>query len=341
MKETILVTGGTGSFGQAMTRFLLEHTDATVRIYSRCELKQAEMAAALGESRVRYLLGDVRDADRLSLAMRGVHRVFHAAALKHVPAGEYTPDEFVKTNIGGTQRVIQEAIRAGVENVVFLSTDKGVNPVNLYGATKMTAERLIVRANSYSPQGTRFSVVRYGNVAGSRGSVIPLWRHALATGGQVRLTTRDMTRFWITLDDAIRLAWFASCYGPRGGILVPHLQAFDVATLLAVMLYDAGRDVDVETTGIRPGEKVHEELLTADEAQRVVVYQDREKHDVLYYCVPPMQPSWAMPEVAHWRHPKTATGMQWAPEPLALTYRSDDWPWRMDAMTIRQALQSV
>jgi UDP-N-acetylglucosamine 4,6-dehydratase len=290
--RTILITGGTGSWGQAATRYFLKHTDATIRIYSRSEHLQLDMAHALSgdEQRLRFFLGDIRDVERLRWAMRGVDTVFHAAALKHVHKGENDPAEFVHTNVNGTMNVIAACIDTGVKRAVLLSTDKAVAPVNLYGSTKMTAEKLWIRANSYSPHGTHFSAVRYGNVAGSRGSVIPLWRTQIRTGQSVRVTDLSMSRFWISLDEAVRLAWFSVTRARRGTLLIPHLPAYTMSDLLQALCELEGiSPITMEYIGVRPGEKMHEELMTNDEAQRMAyVFHE----NALYYSIEPLAPSW-------------------------------------------------
>jgi len=264
--RSVLVTGGTGSFGRSFVRTLLERSDvARLIVFSRDELKQHEMQAALGTvERLRYFLGDVRDRERLYRAFVGVDVVVHAAALKQIPAAEYNPFEFVKTNILGAQNIIDAAIDRGVERVVALSTDKASSPINLYGATKLVSDKLFVSGNAYAGSAaTRFAVVRYGNVVGSRGSVVPHLR-GLAPGETFRLTDPRMTRFWITLDQAVGfVARAASCM--RGGeIFVPKLPSMKLTDLVDALAPEAR----VETIGVRPGEKLHEEMISVDEARR-------------------------------------------------------------------------
>lgn len=305
-----------------MTAYLLAHTDATVRIYSRDELKQAQMRERFGEERIRYFLGDVRDALRLRMALRGVTHVFHAAALKHVDAGEYNPDEFVKTNINGTQNLIYESIGENVQRVILLSTDKCVSPVNLYGSTKAVAEKLMIRANGWSPHGTEFAVVRYGNVTGSRGSVVPYWRTQLVESKPLRLTDAKMTRFWITLDEAVQAAWFTMHTAPRGVIVVPNLPAYGLTDLACAMSW---ADYPLEIVGIRPGEKVHETLMTPEEMQRSALIGAS-------LCIMPIAPSWGdMPLDASIRFP-------WRTETAPIAYESGSWAWRLDANALRQLL---
>jgi|SRR5208337_2548010 len=263
--KTILITGGTGSFGRTFLATLLrEDNPQSVRIYSRGEMLQYETEKLFPDDRIRFFIGDVRDKERLSRAMNGVDIVVHAAALKQVPACEYNPIEAVKTNINGSINIIDTAIDNNVDRVIALSTDKAVHPVNLYGSTKMVAEKLFVQGNSYTGANhrTRFSCVRYGNVVGSRGSVVPLFHEQKKTG---RLTVTDdrMTRFWLTLDEGV--AFVRNCL-PRmsgGEIFVPKIPSMKVIDLAHAMAPKAKIDV----IGIRPGEKLHEILLTEDEAR--------------------------------------------------------------------------
>ena len=218
-QQTILITGGTGSFGKHFCKVMLEkYSPKVIRVYSRDELKQHDMRQQFGEEDLRYLIGDVRDVDRLRRAMEGVDIVVHAAALKQVPACEYNPLEAVKTNVHGAQNVLDAALDAGVKQVIALSTDKAVNPVNLYGATKLCAEKILIQGNAYA--GTRFSCVRYGNVIGSRGSVIPLFLQQKKTG-RITITDERMTRFWITLDQAVALVLKGLCHMQEGEFLSP------------------------------------------------------------------------------------------------------------------------
>jgi len=265
---TVLVTGGTGSFGKKFTETLLkEYHPKKLIIFSRDELKQHEMrVAGLDHEALRYFIGDVRDRDRLKRAMNGVDVVVHAAALKQVPACEYNPIEAVATNIGGTKNVIDAALDTGVSKVLGLSTDKAVNPVNLYGATKLVAEKLLVQANSYSGEGpTRFSCVRYGNVVASRGSVIPLFQKQ-RRNGRVTVTDERMTRFWITLDQGVRFVTRCIEQMHGGEVFVPKIPSMKIMELAAAI----APGCCVEEVGIRPGEKVHEVLLSEDEARHSV-----------------------------------------------------------------------
>src|SRR5438874_7830411 len=220
--KTILLTGGTGSFGNAFVRRVTaQFPDAVIRVYSRDELKQSEMRARFGDDRLRFLIGDVRDRGRMTRAAQGADVVVHAAAMKQVPACEYNPFEAVRTNVLGSQHVTDAAIDAGVELVVALSTDKAVNPVNLYGATKLCAEKIIVQGNAYaSLSKTRLSCVRYGNVIGSRGSVVPVFRQQVSEG-RLTITDERMTRFWITLEQAVDLVLFALDNMVGGEVFIP------------------------------------------------------------------------------------------------------------------------
>jgi UDP-N-acetylglucosamine 4,6-dehydratase len=260
----ILLTGGTGSFGKIFTeRFLAKYKNAVVRIYSRDELKQYEMARSWdGDSRLRFFIGDVRDRERLQRAMYGVDLVVHAAAMKQVPICEFNPAEAVKTNIMGAQNVIDCAIESGVARTVALSTDKAVNPVNLYGATKLCAEKLFTQGNVYAgPRPSAFSCVRYGNVMGSRGSVIPLFREQ-AKSGVLTVTDARMTRFWITLDQAADFVIFVAEEMAGGEVFVPKIPSMRVTDLARAIAPDAL----IKEIGIRPGEKIHEVLLTEEES---------------------------------------------------------------------------
>ena len=261
----ILLTGGTGSFGRAFVAHVLEQSPhSTIRIYSRDELKQYELSQLYpGCERLRFFIGDVRDRERLARAMDGVDLVVHAAALKQVPVCEYNPAEAVKTNVIGAQNIIDCAIDAGVKQTLAISTDKAVNPVNLYGATKLCAEKIFVHGNVYTGRrSVQFSVVRYGNVVGSRGSVIPLFLKQ-AQSGTLTLTDRRMTRFWLTLEAAVDFVLMAIREMSGGEIFVPKIPSMRVVDLAEAIAPDA----ILKEIGIRPGEKLHEMLLTAEEAR--------------------------------------------------------------------------
>lgn len=267
--KTVLVTGGTGSFGNRFVSLLLKHSKIQkLIVFSRDELKQSEMITRFPDPRLRFFIGDVRDLHRLQRAFQGVDYVIHAAALKQVPALEYNPFEAVLTNVMGAENIINAALDCGVRGVVALSTDKAANPINLYGATKLCAEKLFVAGNSYAGSGkTRFSVVRYGNVVGSRGSVIPLFLKMKQEGAtHLPITDDRMTRFWITLDQGVSLV-LRALGGMKGGeIFVPKIASMKVIALAKAVVPGA----KIKIVGIRPGEKLHETLLTEDEATRAV-----------------------------------------------------------------------
>lgn len=295
---TILLTGGTGSFGRAFTEYVLtHHKPKKLIIFSRDELKQHEMNQDLKERRFdervfRFFIGDVRDASRLRRAMHGIDIVIHAAALKHVPACEYNPFEAVKTNIMGAENIINAAIDAGVTKVVALSTDKAVNPVNLYGATKLCAEKLFIQGNSYAGVGgTRFCCVRYGNVIGSRGSIVPLFKKQKQSG-RITVTDARMTRFWISLDQGVELVLNAikERYGSErcgGEIYIPKIPSMKIIDLANAVAPECRIDI----VGIRPGEKLHESLISTDEARHAVDAGN-------FYVIEPEGP--------HWRYDKWA-----------------------------------
>ncbi len=263
---TILLTGGTGTFGQAYVRRRLAGKNGElIRIFSRDEMKQYEMAQAFGDDpRLRFFIGDVRDKERLRRAMDGVDLVVHAAAMKHVPICEFNPAEAVKTNVDGAQNVVDCSIDAAVSRVVALSTDKAVNPVNLYGATKLCAEKIFVHGNVYAgARATSFACVRYGNVMASRGSVIPLFRKQ-AQKGVLTITDRRMTRFWLSVQQAVDFVDFAASRVRGGEIFIPKIPSMRVIDLAKAI----GRQARIEEVGIRPGEKLHEILMTAEESAR-------------------------------------------------------------------------
>ena len=272
---TILITGGTGSFGREFAKIALrDYCPKKLIIFSRDELKQHEMRQiwddTSGKWPIRYFVGDVRDKERLFRAMHGVDIVVHAAALKQVPACEYNPFEAVQTNILGAKNVIDAAIDNGVKRVMALSTDKAVNPINLYGATKLVAEKLFVQGNSYSRQkGTHFSCVRYGNVVGSRGSVIPLFLEQRKTG-KVTVTDERMTRFWITLEQGVEFV--IRCIGlmEGGEVFVPKIPSMRIMDLVKAI----APSCQIHFNGIRPGEKIHEALLSDDEVHHTLEFDD-------------------------------------------------------------------
>jgi len=313
--KSILVTGGTGSFGKSFIRTILaRHKPRRVIVYSRDELKQFEMGQlpefAGGE--LRYFLGDVRDRTRLVQAMQGVDYVVHAAALKQVPAAEYNPMECIKTNVYGAENVIAAAIESGVSQVIALSTDKAANPINLYGATKLASDKLFIAANNMvGSRDIRFSVVRYGNVVGSRGSVVPFFRKLLADGAkELPITDDRMTRFWITLDQGVEfvLSSFRRMHG--GELFVPKIpssRVVDIASALAP-------GVPTRIVGIRPGEKLHEVMCPKDDSHLTLEFKD---HFVI------------QPTISFTRHPRyetNALGEKGAPVAQGFEYNSGDNP---------------
>lgn len=270
--NNVIVTGGSGSFGQAFVRELMAGDEAErIVIYSRGEHKQEEMRLALDpkQERLRFAIGDVRDYRRLQVAMRGIDTVVHAAALKVVPLAEYNPFEALKTNALGAANVVEAALHAGVETVVALGSDKGASPLNMYGATKLCAEKLFVAANAYGGLATRFTCTRYGNVTGSAGSVVPRWL-ALAGHAPLPVTSFEATRFWMTIDEAVALVLHATRHGAPGEVIVPNLPAYTVHALAEAIDPDGSRTL----TGLRPGEKLHEVMVSADEAALTWLHHD-------------------------------------------------------------------
>lgn len=264
--KTVLVTGGTGSFGRSFCAHLLQHSKVKkLIVFSRDEFKQSLMQQEFRDPRLRFFLGDVRDLPRLQRAFHGVDVVVHAAALKQVPTLEYNPFEAVKTNILGSQNVIDAAIDQGVSRVLLISTDKAAQPINLYGSTKLCAEKLFVSGNSYTTGKTKFSCVRYGNVMGSRGSIIEtLLKNPKVQ--VVQLTDPRMTRFWITLEESFELVLFALTHMEGGEIFVPKIPSMKISDLFDVLAPKAKREI----IGIRPGEKLHEVLISHDEARHAI-----------------------------------------------------------------------
>jgi UDP-N-acetylglucosamine 4,6-dehydratase len=270
----ILITGGTGSFGRAFVKRCIEGNLTTKTIvFSRDELKQYEQRTQVGESpNIRFFLGDIRDQSRLSRAMHGVDYVVHAAALKQVDAAEYNPYEFIQTNILGSQNVIEAAISSGVSKVISLSTDKASSPINLYGATKLAADKLFQSANHYSMSyGTAFSVVRYGNVLGSRGSIVPHFRALAARGKSLPVTDFRMTRFWITLDQAVDFVLSSLDNMEGGELFVPKIPSVRITDLIEAIAPGS----KTHEIGIRPGEKLHEEMISEDDSRRTIEQSDR------------------------------------------------------------------
>ncbi len=271
-QKAVLITGGTGSFGRKFLEIVLrEYPVARLVVYSRDELKQEEMRTHCGlvDPRLRYFIGDVRDREGLYRAMSGIDVVIHAAALKQVPALEYNPMEAVKTNIDGAENVINAAIDSGVKKVMALSTDKAVNPINLYGATKLVAEKLFTQGNVYAdPRGTKFSCTRYGNVVGSRGSVIPLFLQQRANGA-ITITDERMTRFWITVDQGVRFVLKNIEQMAGGEVFVPKLPSMKLKDLVEII----APDCQVRSIGIRAGEKLHETLVSRNESPYTYEYE--------------------------------------------------------------------
>lgn len=267
--KTILITGGTGSFGQDFVKFLLANSRAKkIIIFSRDELKQFKMEKEFKHERLRFFIGDVRDLPRLERAFNGVDMVVHAAALKQVPTLEYNPFEAIKTNILGSQNVIDAAINQGVKKVLLISTDKAVQPINLYGSTKLCAEKLFISGNSYSPEQSSFSIVRYGNVIGSRGSIIETLINNKS--GKAQITDLNMTRFWITLDQSLALVIYALENMIGGEIFVPKIPSMKLVDLFDALAPAAEKEI----IGIRPGEKLHEALLIQEEAKHSLELDD-------------------------------------------------------------------
>lgn len=270
--KTILITGGTGSFGKMFSKIILEeYSPAKLIIYSRDELKQFEMQNEFNKhDNIRFFIGDVRDKERLLRAFQGVDFVIHAAALKQVPAMEYNPAEAIKTNVNGAMNVIDASLDKGVKRVIALSTDKACNPINLYGATKLCSDKLFVAANSYAGfSDTRFSVVRYGNVVGSRGSVVPFFIEQM-TNGKLPITHPEMTRFWITLEQGVRFV-IKNFERMRGGeIFIPKIPSMNIMDLARAIAPECA----TECVGIRPGEKIHEVMISEDDARYTLDLDD-------------------------------------------------------------------
>jgi len=306
--KVVLITGGTGSFGQKFTSYLFNnYKPRKVVIFSRDEFKQFEMSATFHEPEheVRYFIGDIRDKERLYRSFEGIDYVIHAAALKQVPAAEYNPFEAVKTNILGAQNIIDAAIDRGVKKVIALSTDKAVSPINLYGATKLAMEKLLIAANAYvGTKDTSFSVVRYGNVIGSRGSVIPFFRNFSNNGGKkIPITDERMTRFWITLQQGVELVSRATYEAVGGEVFVPKIPSMKVLDLAKAVAPNR----EYEVIGIRPGEKLHESLISRDEGRNTV---DMDKH----YVILPLSANGSKKFYKYSKYPRMAEGF---------SYRSD------------------
>ena len=281
--KVILITGGTGSFGQKFVEIALQgHSPRAIRIFSRGEFLQWQMQQKFQDDRLRFLIGDVRDKDRLYRAMSGVDIVVHAAALKQIPTCEYNPIEAVQTNIIGSANVVDAAIDQKVDKVILISSDKAVRPLNLYGTTKLAAEKLFVQGNAYSGgKGTKFSCVRYGNVMGSRGSVLPLFQEQKNKFGKLTITDEKMTRFWLTLEQGVRLIIDCLCRMQGGEIFVPKIPSIKVVDLATAI----DSNVQFEIVGIRPGEKLSEVLITEEEARHTKEFDN-------YFVIEPESPFW-------------------------------------------------
>ena len=303
--SSILVTGATGSFGKAFLTYALANLDPQrIVIFSRDELKQYEVRQKFGDDpRLRFFLGDIRDQQRLQRAMHNIDYVVHAAALKQVDTAEYNPSEFVNTNINGSQNVIDAAINAGVKKVVALSTDKASSPINLYGATKLVADKLFIAGNHYAAtHPTRLAVVRYGNVMGSRGSVVPLFRKLAAEGKSLPITDKRMTRFWITLPQAVKFVVDSFDKMAGGELFVPRIPSMRILDLVEAVAPGA----PTHEMGVRPGEKLHEEMIASDDSRRTLRFPDR-------YVVQPVVASWGY---------ETPAGGEEVPD--GFNYRSDN-----------------
>jgi UDP-N-acetylglucosamine 4,6-dehydratase/5-epimerase len=290
--KSILITGGTGSFGKKFVEMVIAHFPAVKRlvVYSRDELKQFEMSQLYPESKypfIRFFIGDVRDGDRFRRACEGIDVIIHAAAMKQVPAAEYNPMECIKTNIFGAENVIDAALDMGVKKVVALSTDKAAAPINLYGATKLCSDKLFVAANNFKGQrDIHFSVVRYGNVIGSRGSVIPFFL-SRRDDGVLPITHPDMTRFNISLEDGVKLVFYALANAWGGEIFVPRIPSYRIMDVAAAIAPNAKHEV----VGIRPGEKLHEEMITETDALNTIEFEK-------YFVICPSLPIWQPNELA-------------------------------------------
>ncbi|MDQ7991055.1 MAG: UDP-N-acetylglucosamine 4,6-dehydratase (inverting) [Propionicimonas sp.] len=310
-RSSLLITGGTGSFGKSFIRYALDNLDPTrLVVFSRDELKQYEARQLFGDDpRLRWFIGDIRDQSRLLRAMHGVDYVVHAAALKQVDTAEYNPFEFVKTNVLGSQNVIEAAIDSGVKKVVALSTDKASSPINLYGATKLTADKLFISGNHYAAAyPTRFAVVRYGNVMGSRGSVIPFFRRLAEAGQPLPITDLRCTRFFISLGQAVRMVVDAFDHMQGGELFVPRIPSMKVVDLAQAIAPGAA----MTDVGLRPGEKLHEEMISPEEGRRALALSGGR-----YFVIQPDLAGWG------YRAPEAAT-----PVPADFSYRSntnDQW----------------
>ncbi len=327
--KVILITGGTGSFGNQYTETLLRrYKPRKIIIFSRDELKQFEMQQRFYQDCMRYFIGDVRDKERLTQACKGVDYIIHAAALKQVPAAEYNPTECIRTNITGAENVIHAAIANKVQRVIALSTDKAASPINLYGATKLASDKLFIAANNMvGGEVPRFSVVRYGNVVGSRGSVLPLFRRLIDEGvDELPITDVDMTRFWITLQQGVDLvlSGFARMYG--GEIFVPKIPSVKITDLARAM----APELPYKVIGIRPGEKLHEKMISRDDSYRTLEFKD-------HYII--------KPSITFYDHPvdylRNRLGEEGVPVDPGFCYASGNNPWFLNVDEIQSLHASL
>jgi len=320
--KSILVTGGTGSFGRAFVRHALKHLEPSrLVVFSRDEVKQYEFRQEVGEDpRMRWFIGDVRDQQRLTRALDSVETVVHAAAMKQVDTAEYNPFECIATNVLGAENLINACIDADVDRVVALSTDKASSPINLYGASKLCSDKLFVAGNNYAGRRrTRFSVVRYGNVMGSRGSVIPLFKRLAATG-KLPITDDRMTRFWITLQQAVRFVVDGFDRMQGGEIFVPRIPSTTITDLAKAIAPDA----ELKPVGIRPGEKLHEEMISENDARSAYEFND-------YYVIAPLLAGWS-------GAPDLSDGKRL---PDGFSYKSDTNDQWLDVSQIRELLKTI
>lgn len=320
LNKSWVITGGTGSFGQVVARYILGNLNPImVRIFSRGEVKQYDMAQAINDSRLRFLIGDVRDRDRLYRAIDGIDIVIHAAALKQIPTAEYNPIEAIRTNIDGATNIVDVALDMGVEKVLAMGSDKEVSPCNLYGATKMVAQKLFIQANVYAgARDIRFSCTRYGNVIGSRGSVIPLFQKQRERG-EITVTDERMTRFWLTIERGVKFV--IDCLGRMQGgeIFVPKLPSMSVVDMSDVLAPDAKKTI----IGLRPGEKLHEVLIIEEESRHTWEFED---YFVIY------------PEYSFRKESKIQAGKELADN---FRYASDNNTWWLTKDELKRMVESM
>ena len=321
--KVLMITGGTGSFGNTVLKRFLSTDVREIRIFSRDEKKQEEMRIALNNPKLKFYIGDVRNYASIYQAMKGVDYVFHAAALKHVPAAEYNPFECIRTNVHGAENVVVASIRAGVKRVIALSTDKAANPINLYGASKLASDKIFVAANHLSGgEGPHFSVVRYGNVVGSRGSIVPLFRRLIAEGADaLPITDPRMTRFWITIPQGVNFVLSSMVRMTGGEIFIPKIPSAKVADVIRVLAPEMPQKV----VGIRPGEKLHEVMITEDDAFNTIELPDR-------YVITPTLSFWRTGTYLDGEGRKVEDGFR---------YSSDKNPVWLDDDDLRALLQGV